>query len=90
MKIEAYRDLTKDELLQKREEMKQELFNLRLRRSIRDLDNPLKLRVLKRELARVETVLNEDRKGIRRIVDQSGSVLDVGKGGDKKKSSEEK
>jgi large subunit ribosomal protein L29 len=90
MKIEGFRDLTKDELLQKREEIKQELFNLRLRRSIRDLDNPLKLRTLRRDLARIETVLTEDRRGLRRIVDQGGSLLDVDKDKKNKDSAEEK
>jgi large subunit ribosomal protein L29 len=76
MGIESLRDLTKDELLQKRDELRQELFNLRLRKSIRDLDNPLKLRTLKRDIARVETILSEDRAGLRRIVDQAESILD--------------
>lgn len=72
MGIESLRDLTKDELLQKREEIRQELFNLRMRRGVRGLDNPLKLRVLRREMARIETIISEDSKGIRKIVDQTG------------------
>jgi large subunit ribosomal protein L29 len=64
--------MTKDELLQKRDEIRQELFNLRMRRGVRGLDNPLKLRTLRREMARIETIINEDLKGIRRIVDQAG------------------
>jgi large subunit ribosomal protein L29 len=74
--MESLRDLTKDELLQKREEIKLELFNLQMRRGVRDLDNPLKLRTLRREIAQIETVLHEDRLGIRKIVDQTGSLLD--------------
>jgi len=75
MRMENLKDLTKDELLQKREELKQELFNLRMRRGVRDLDNPLKLRTLRREIARIETILSEDSHGIRRIAEQS-SLLD--------------
>ena len=52
MKMDGLRDLTKDELLQKREEIREELFNLRLRKGIRELDNPLKLRTLRRDIAR--------------------------------------
>ncbi len=72
MRIDTLRDLTKDELLQKRDELMQELFNLRMRKGIRELDNPLKLRTLRRDIARVETIMNEDRQGIHRIVDQAG------------------
>jgi large subunit ribosomal protein L29 len=76
MKLETLRDLTKEELLQKLEELKQELFNLRIRKGVRELDNPLKLRTLRRDIARIETILSEDRAGVRRIVDQAGLVLD--------------
>lgn len=75
MKMEGLRDLTKDELLQRREEIRVELFNLRLRKGIRELDNPLKLRTLRRDIAQIETVLTEDRKNIRKIVDQAKSLL---------------
>ena len=76
MRIETLRDLTKDELLQKRDELKQELFNLKLRRGLSQIDNPLKLRTIRRDIAKVETVMSEDRKDIRKIVDQTGSILD--------------
>ena len=82
MKMETLRDLTLDELLQKREELEQELFNLKMRRGVTELDNPLKLRVLRRQIARLETILSEDRRGIRKIVDQGGSLLN-GKNKDK-------
>ncbi|MCK5127981.1 MAG: 50S ribosomal protein L29 [candidate division Zixibacteria bacterium] len=83
MRIDSFRDLTRDELLQKSDELKQELFNLTLRRNFRELDNPLKFRTLRRDIARIETVLSEDRKGIRKIVDVTGSLLDQ----DEKKTS---
>ncbi|MDD4051761.1 MAG: 50S ribosomal protein L29 [candidate division Zixibacteria bacterium] len=70
MRMESIRDLTQDELLQKREELQQELFNLKLRKGIKGLDNPLKLRTLRRDIARIETIISEDRTGIRKIVDQ--------------------
>jgi len=76
MRMESLRDLTKDELLQKREELKLEMFNLQMRKGVRELDNPLKLRTLRRDIAKIETVLHEDRLGLRSIVDQTGSLLD--------------
>jgi large subunit ribosomal protein L29 len=77
MRRETLRDLTKDELLQKREEIRQELFNIRLKKGVRELDNPLRLRTLRRDVARIETMLSEDRSGVRRIVDQAKSLLDA-------------
>jgi len=77
MRRETLRDLTKDELLQKREEIRQELFNIRLKKGVRELDNPLRLRTLRRDIARIETMLSEDRMGVRKIVDQTKSLLDA-------------
>lgn len=65
MKIERLRELTREELAQKLRDTEEELFNLRLRRSLQPPDNPLLLRSLRRERARILTVLQEDRKGIR-------------------------
>jgi len=76
MKIVSLRDLTRDELLQKRHELKDEYFNLKMRKSLKELDNPLKLRTLRRDIARIETILTEDKKDIRKIVDSKVSILD--------------
>ncbi len=76
MKMESIRDMTREEIIQKREEFKEELFNLNMRKSMKELDNPLKLRTIRRDLARIETVLSEDKKGIRMIVDSPVSILD--------------
>jgi large subunit ribosomal protein L29 len=76
MKTDSLRDMTKDELLQKRNELKEELFNLRMRKSLKELDNPLKLRTIRRDISRIETILSEDRLAIRSIVDTHVSILD--------------
>jgi large subunit ribosomal protein L29 len=78
MKIDSLRDLTREELIQKRDELKEDLFNLRLRKSMKELDNPLRLRTLRRDVARIETILSEDHRGIRKIVDSRVSILDRG------------
>lgn len=67
MKIERLRELTREELLQKRRDTRQELFNLHLRRSLQPPDNPLLFRSLRRQLARIITVLHEDETGIRAL-----------------------
>lgn len=76
MKMESLRDMTQEELLQKKHELKEDLFNLRLRKSMKELDNPLRLRTLKRDIARIETILTEDKRGIKSIVDSRVSILD--------------
>ena len=80
LRMENLRDLTKDELLEKREELRLEIFNLQMRRGVRELDNPLKLRTLRRDIARIESIISEDRNGIRLIVDQARSLLDHASG----------
>jgi large subunit ribosomal protein L29 len=55
----AMRDMTADEITQRIAELREELFNLRFRNSMRQLDNPLKIREGRREMARLLTVLGE-------------------------------
>lgn len=76
MKTEALRDLTREELQQRLRELADEDFNLRMRRSLKDLENPLRLRYVRREIARIRTVLSEDQKGIRRLAESKTSILD--------------
>lgn len=67
MKTDVLRDLTREELLQKHHDMVEELFNLRLRKRVQEVNNPLQLRTLRRELARIETVLREDETNLRPV-----------------------
>ncbi len=76
LKIQTLREMTSEELEQKLNELNDELFNLNMRRSLKALDNPLRLRQLRREAARVKTVLKEDRLGIRKLAESSASILD--------------
>ncbi len=81
MKSTALRELTRDELLQRGRDLKEERFNLNMRRSFKALDNPLRLRILDREIARILTVLREDEQGIRPLAKQKSMILDdTGKG----------
>ncbi len=67
MKKEQMRELTRNELLQKKLEAEEELFNLRLQKASKELDNPLRLRVLRKELARMNTILREDESKVRTL-----------------------
>jgi len=85
MKMVSLRDLTREELLQKRQEFKDDLFNLKMRKTLKELDNPLRLRTLRKDIARIESILAEDRLNIRKIVDSPVSILEAA---DKEKKKE--
>ena len=59
VKATAMRDMSVDEINQRVGELREELFNLRFRNTMRQLDNPLKIREGRREMARLLTVLKE-------------------------------
>jgi large subunit ribosomal protein L29 len=67
MKPEKYRELTREELERNVRDLREELFNLRFRVSSQKLDNPLKIRELRREIARILTIMKEEDKGISRL-----------------------
>jgi large subunit ribosomal protein L29 len=66
LKAEKIRDLGEDEILAKITELNEELFNLRFRNQVRQLTNPLLIRERRRAIARLRTILTENRMGIRR------------------------
>ncbi|MBM3331662.1 50S ribosomal protein L29 [candidate division WOR-3 bacterium] len=57
MKASELREMTQDEIRRKLAELRDEQFKLRLRRSAEQLPNPLRLRLLRRDVARCLTVL---------------------------------
>jgi large subunit ribosomal protein L29 len=59
MKIGECRDLGADELKQREKELDDQLFRLRIQKSMGQLEAAHKLKVLRRDLARVKTVLRE-------------------------------
>ena len=65
MKASELRDLSLDELSVKSSDLRSELFNAQVKRSTGQLENAAKLLLLRRDIARVETVLREKRGAIR-------------------------
>ena len=57
MKIAEIKNMTVEELNAKLVELKKELFNLRFQHAINQLDNPHKMTEVKKDIARVLTVL---------------------------------
>ena len=56
------RELSMDELSQKERDLKEELFNLRFQRATGQLENLMRLTQVKRDIARVKTVLHEQKE----------------------------
>jgi large subunit ribosomal protein L29 len=59
MKPSQVREMGPDELKTKEKELNEQLFRLRVQQSIGQLDNAIKLREIRRDIARVKTVLRE-------------------------------
>ncbi len=55
MKYSELRDLTREELRQKEAELTDELFKLRLRQATTQLENPMRIRKIRRDIARIQT-----------------------------------
>ncbi len=64
MKVKDVRDLTSEELQHRLESLKEELFNLRFQVATGQLDNPMRMREVRKTIARVKTVLRERELGI--------------------------
>lgn len=59
MKIKDIKELTVEELIKREKELKTELFNLRFSHATGNLTNPMQLHNLKKEIARVKTIIRE-------------------------------
>lgn len=59
MKIEKLREMSETELTAEVKKLKNELFNLRFQQVTGQLENPIKMRDVKKEIARVKTILRE-------------------------------
>jgi len=63
MKLSELRELSKDELVQKKGELKDQLFKLRFQHALGQLETTAKLRSIRKDIARIETLCGEvDRK----------------------------
>ena len=61
MKADKVREMSPEELAAKEKELQEQLFKLRFQKSIGQLDNALKIRETRRDIARIKTVLRQKR-----------------------------
>ena len=59
MKMSELKDFTPAELSAKSRDLRQELFNLRLQKASAQLEKPARLRLLRRDIARIETRISQ-------------------------------
>ena len=62
MKINEFREMSSDELIVRRTELKEEMFNLHVQKESGQLDNPARIRLVRRAVARIETILSDRRR----------------------------
>jgi large subunit ribosomal protein L29 len=63
MNVTEMRDKTVDELQNREKELSEQLFKLRFQRATGRIENPMKIREVKREIARIKTLLTERSRG---------------------------
>ena len=61
-KASEFREMTVDELRQKETDMRKELFNLGFQKVTGEIENPLRIKTVRKDIARVLTVMNEKLK----------------------------
>ena len=66
MKIEEIRQLPLEELKIKLQDAEEELGNLKFQLALHQLDNPLRVRILRRDIAKLKTIIKEYDLGIRK------------------------
>jgi large subunit ribosomal protein L29 len=59
MKTKELRELSVDELNNRRRELRQEMLNLRIQQQSGQLENPSRIKTLRREVARIETIVTD-------------------------------
>jgi large subunit ribosomal protein L29 len=62
MKVSEIRELTLDELRQRERDSAEELFNLKFQLATGQLENKMRIRQMKKELARIKTIIREKQK----------------------------
>lgn len=64
MNLEEIRGATRDELVQREADLRKELFNLRFQKALSGLENPMRISHVKKEIARIKTVINDKNSSV--------------------------
>ncbi len=80
MKVFEIREKSREELIDLLNGLYKEIFNLKLRRGAQELPNPLRLKTLRHDIARIKTVLREDELDIRKVLEPKKAKQKAKKG----------
>ena len=64
MKAKELKNLSDEELTRKLDELKKDLFMLRMQHATNQLDNPMRLNAVKKDIARIKTIIREKETNI--------------------------
>ena len=64
MKAKELKNLSTEELAKKLDELKKDLFMLRMQHATNQLDNPMRLNAVKKDIARIKTIIREKQTNI--------------------------
>ncbi len=67
MKIKELRELSAEELITRRRDVRKEIFNLRLQQQTGALERPSAIRISRREVARIETIMSQRAQNARKL-----------------------
>jgi len=67
MKPEKIREMTLVEIESQLQDFEEELGNLRFQKVTSQIDNPLRIQVVRRDIARLKTILHEHESGVRTL-----------------------
>lgn len=70
MKTSKVREMTVSEIVTQLHDLEEELTNLRFQKVTSQLDNPLRIRIVRRDIARLKTILKEHETGLRRVYER--------------------
>ncbi len=65
MKANEIRDLSTEEIVVKIQDLKEELFNLRFQNATNQLENPMRIPAVKKDIAKLKTILKEKELGLK-------------------------
>ena len=63
----SFKKLSYDELVSKRDELRKDYLQMRMNRVLGHVDNPLQVRIARRQIARLNTMIHEYSLGIRKV-----------------------
>jgi len=79
MKQHELKELSLNDIQFQLEDLEEEMSNLRYQKALGQLNNPLRIRIVRREIAQMKTVIHESESGLRKLTGEKEKVQENGK-----------